>query len=258
MGVKWESSLKEHEKKGTAGIIEEYLIYAGKKELLACYVPYSYDANNWGIYFIEPNIMRSVHKLEQMYPGITPVYFMLIFFHEFAHHVIEDWRTSSGVYLAIKDDEALAEYTAFELTEAILSMQGLAQDVFTSQSSRTLAGLIYDLPPKTKPTRPPVRGHGIGYPSPGYMGDYFTALLKKFPLKLGWASPRDPLRRIYYYWNRDTDRVYHPKVPSWVNETHYVFYLTQNLVPGLDAMWDDKNLESVYGRVFVVYNSTIC
>ena len=256
-GIEWKSSL-EGQKEGTRGIIEEYLVYAGKMVPLACYIPYSYKKNDWGIYLIEPTIMRSVHKLEQMYPGITPVYFMLIFFHELAHHVIEDWRTSTGVYLAIEDDEALAEYTAFELTEAILSMQGLTQDVFTSQSSRAIGGLIYDLLPKAQSAWPSARGYGIGYPTPGFVSDYFTALLKKFPLNLGRANARDILSVIYYYWNRDTNPIYRPKVPSWVIETHYVFYLTQNLLPGLDAMWDDKGLESIYDRVFVIHNSTTC
>ncbi|BCU70062.1 hypothetical protein [Stygiolobus caldivivus] len=212
----------------------------GERRLLAKYIPYSVDRKNWGIYIYEREVMSDIAILNPIYPGIGPIYLMEIFLHELSHHVIEDWRTSTGIYNYSLSEESLAEYTAFTLTQALLSKQNISQT---------------QLNPITLLSNLPSNSLMIGYPVPGYSKEYFSLFLKNFPISI---NSRNNIKKfltiIYYYLSRDKDKVYRPVVPSWVKRPHeYKWFLSSNLNVGLEELWDYRNLESIYDRIFTIY-----
>ncbi|MQL54277.1 hypothetical protein [Acidianus ambivalens] len=219
------------------GKIVEYKEYKDCRRILAYYIPYSVDKNNWGIYLIWQEIKNDIDLLNNclnnvgIKADIFPFYISLIFIHELTHHVIEDWRTSSGTYSYLPEDESLCEYTAFTLTQAILG------NLLRNQAIQTLVhGNHMHI------IRGIVNGGIIGFPVPGFF----------IPLDMYLTPLRDVkefLSLIYYYWSRDTDPLYKPLVPAWVNEKKFVRFLSQNLTVGLDSAWNKNGLPSVYTRV---------
>jgi hypothetical protein len=162
---------------------------------------------------------------------ISPFYISLIFLHELTHHVIEDWRTSSGTFSYLQEDERLCEYTAFTLTQAILGnlLRNQAFQTFVHHDHiHIFEGMANEAI--------------IGFPAPGF----FIPLNMDLPPQ---HNVQELLSLIYYYWNRDKDPLYKPLVSAWVNEMDFVRFLSQNLTVGLDNAWNKKGLPSVYTKV---------
>ncbi|BBG27754.1 hypothetical protein IC007_2308 [Sulfuracidifex tepidarius] len=216
--------------------ITEYKVWKdGRRKVLAYYIPYSLNVKEWGIYLLKDeispdlNYLNSLIKSKGISADISPVYVSLIFLHELTHHVIEDWRVSSGSFSYVQDDERLCEYTAFTLTQALLSrVQG-----------------------STSPTRSGGgKNYGVsGYPIPG-VSLQFPGLPKE--IHLNYYDLISLLITIYYYWGRDIDKIYKVQVPSWVDEESFAKFLSQNLNVGLEEMWSERRVSSVYRRISVV------
>jgi len=216
-------------------IIEYKVLKDGRRRVLAYYIPYSLNAKEWGIYLLKDEILPDIDYLNWLMKrrgipvDVSSVYVSLIFLHELTHHVIEDWRTSSGVFSYVQDDEMLCEYTAFTLTQALFSRLNGNIDPRRSGAGKDQ--------------------YFVGYPVPGFLLQ-FPGLPKE--VHFNYYDLISLLISIYYYWGRDTDRVYKLQVPSWVNEEDFVKFLSQNLNLGLEEMWSGRPTLSVYKRVRIV------
>ncbi|BDC17500.1 hypothetical protein [Acidianus sp. HS-5] len=235
---KWKSYLDK-------GIIESK---SGK--VFAEYIPYSVDRQNWGIYLHKNEIVKDAVILAKLMKdkniarAIVAAYVSLVFFHELAHHVIEDLRAPHFKYN--EEDESLCEYTAFTLTEAMLKRSPLELGNFgepnTRQKTAVLVGGISE------------NHFLIGYPLPGYAFKGFMDIIGEVanrvrivPFFNVKSLDAKKVLSIIYYWR---DEAYKPVVPSWVNESEYVSSLSRNLAVGFDDLW--SNVESVYSRVSIV------
>ncbi|MUN29083.1 hypothetical protein [Sulfuracidifex metallicus] len=216
-------------------ITEYKVLKDGKRKVIAYYIPYSLNVKEWGIYLLKDeiypdvNYLNSLIKRKGISAGISPVYLSLIFLHELTHHVIEDWRVSSGLFSYVQDDERLCEYTAFTLTQALFSRVHWSTSTTRSRGEKSQGVL--------------------GYPVPG-ISLQFPGLPKE--IHFNYYDLISLLITIYYYWGRDIDKIYKVQVPSWVDEENFVKFLSQNLNVGLEEMWSGRRISSVYRRVNVV------
>lgn len=159
---------------------------------LAYYVPYHFNLKLWGIYFrvkeINKDFNNFVNRILYKFKSFQKQfrflcflpYIRVIYFHELAHHTIEDvgtmfkyHSTKNYPFLTRTEEEGLCEYMAFKT-------QLHAMRPFYIPTS--LYGIKFNIIPKI-------------HPSP---------ILKKFNEFI--------LSELYYHWNRQNNPVYKPKI----------------------------------------------
>jgi len=208
---------------------------------LAYYVPYPSDAScskEWGIQFRGKTMLDDFISFHSKLPRfISPdlswrVYMMTVFWHEMAHHVIQDaWLIQEGyknqpsslplsdysgyTLMPRQDEEGFCEYMAFKAVERGVSIprDGLR---------RILPGPTYDI---------------IDFLMYLDFGNYCwtSASVPKVPLvPMGPSMMPDYFRiyalcALYKHWGRDSDPVYRPRVTATASRA---------VGPLWNALWD--------------------
>ncbi|MEN3052331.1 MAG: hypothetical protein ABC606_00840 [Candidatus Methanosuratincola petrocarbonis] len=218
------------------GVIEDPLAY---------YVPYPTDRDpssypRWGIYFRAHKMLADFKQFHSRLPELIPVeiswgvYVQAVFWHELAHHVVQDTWLIQGSYsnpppsmpyagyslMPKSDEEGFCEYMAFSAVEQGFSVPRLAlcNDLRHGWASRTEVPLI----PRYTAPRPEV--------------------LRNYALCA-----------LYWHWGRDHNPDYRPRVTPLASEAVGPFWrpFWEAHRRGTPVVSTGSGFDLIWDRVFV-------
>jgi hypothetical protein len=223
---------------------------------LAFYAPYHYNPRDWGIYFRVNrinndfnNFLNYLKARVQLSAKVSrmlffPPYIRIIYFHELCHHVIEDIGSVSEIYYGgVSVSERIYHYKRF-------------YPLFPGLERREEEGLCEYMAFVTQ--------MNSRFP----MSTHFNSLKNAF---YSFVPPIDITRRLgnmvrkinlitiselFYYWNRQNDPIYKPKIYPGVGRKVGVLWQSfwgchKNT---LNVISPNKwGISEVYDRLFMTY-----
>lgn len=261
---------KESEGRSRGEPAADFDYHGAVEDPLAFYVPYPSDVSRpkkWGIYFRAHRMLDDFKKFHSRLPRFIPtdfswrVYVVTVFWHEMAHHAVQDaWLIQEGYksqpsspplpdysgysLMPRQDEEGLCEYMAFTAVERGASLPGT---------------ILRNLPPRHLPT------NAMFFLTKWDLDRYFFSRpgpRPKIPLVPRGPSMKPDYFRIYAlcalykHWGRNSDPVYRPRVTRAASRA---------VGPLWSPLWDahrrgapvitsrQGEADLIWGKVYVTY-----